>query len=47
MLSIQQCKTILNKNNKEELTDAQVEEIKVFLELVANTRLETYQNRNR
>ena len=44
MLSDYECKIILNKNRKEKLTDQQVQQIKVFLELIANAQLEAFQN---
>ena len=44
MLSNYECKIILNKNREEKLTDQQVQQIKVFFELIANAQLEAYQN---
>jgi hypothetical protein len=44
MLSDYECKIILNKNRKEKLTDQQVQQIKVFFELIANAQLEAFQN---
>ena len=43
MLSNYECKIILNKNRKEKLTDQQVQQIKVFFELIANAQLEAFQ----
>ena len=44
MLSNYECKIILNKNRKEKLADQQVQQIKVFFELIANAQLEAFQN---
>ena len=44
MLSNYECKIILNKNRKEKLTDEEVQQIKVFFELIANAQLEAFQN---
>ena len=44
MLSEYECKIILNKNRKEKLTDQEVQQIKVFFELIANAQLEAFQN---
>ena len=44
MLSDYECKIILNKHRKEKLTDQQVQQIKVFFELIANAQLEDFQN---
>ena len=44
MLSNYECKIILNKNRKEKLTDQQVQQIKVFFELIANAQLEAFQD---
>ncbi|MDB2612598.1 hypothetical protein N9Z00_02415 [Flavobacteriaceae bacterium] len=44
MLSDYEFKIILNKNRKEKLTDQQVQQIKVFFELIANAQLEAFQN---
>ena len=44
MLSDYECKIILNKNRKEKLTDQQVQQIKVFFELIANAQLEAFQS---
>ena len=44
MLSDYECKIILNKNRKEKLTDQEVQQIKVFFELIANAQLEAFQN---
>jgi len=44
MLSNYECKIILNKNRKEKLTDQEVQQIKVFFELIANAQLEAFQN---
>jgi len=44
MLSNYECKIILNKNRKEKLTEQQVQQIKVFFELIANAQLEAFQN---
>jgi len=44
MLSNYECKIILNKNRKEKLTNEEVQQIKVFFELIANAQLEAFQN---
>ena len=44
MLSNYECKIILNKNRKEKLTEQEVQQIKVFFELIANAQLEAFQN---
>ena len=44
MLSEYECKIILNKNRKEKLTNEEVQQIKVFFELIANAQLEAFQN---
>ena len=44
MLSEYECKIILNKNRKEKLTIQEVQQIKAFFELIANTQLEAFQN---
>ena len=44
MLSDYECKIILNKNRKEKLTNEEVQQIKAFFELIANTQLEAFQN---
>ena len=44
MLSDYECKIILNKHRKERLTNAEVQQIKVFFELIANAQLEAFQN---
>ena len=44
MLSDYECKIILNKNRKEKLTIEEVQQIKVFFELIANAQLEAFQN---
>ena len=46
MLSNYECKIILNKNRKEKLTNEEVQQIKVFFELIANAQLEAFQNSN-
>ena len=47
MLSDYECKIILNKNRKEKLTNEEVQKIKAFFELIANTQLEALQNSKR
>ena len=44
MLSEYESKIILNKNRKEKLTNEEVQQIKAFFELIANTQLEAFQN---
>ena len=44
MLSDYERKIILNKNRKEKLTIEEVQQIKVFFELIANAQLEAFQN---
>ena len=44
MLSDYECKIILNKNRKEKLTIEEVQQIKVFFELIASAQLEAFQN---
>ena len=44
MLSDYECKIISNKNSKEKLTNEEVQQIKVFFELIANAQLEAIQN---
>ena len=43
MLSDYECKIILNKNRKDKLTNEEVQQIKAFFELIANTQLEAFQ----
>lgn len=44
MLSEYECKIILNKHREEKLTNKEVQQIKVFFELIANAQLEAFQN---
>ena len=45
MLSDYECKIILNKNRKEKLTNGEIQQIKAFFELIANSQLEAFQNK--
>jgi|TARA_B110000967_G_scaffold101743_1_gene104454 hypothetical protein len=43
MLSDYDCKNILNKNRKQKLTNEEVQQVKVFFELIAIAQLEAFQ----
>jgi len=47
MVSLKQCKTILNQNSTEILTEEQVLDIKNLLELYARLSVEQFKNRKR
>jgi len=47
MLSDYECKIILNKNRKEKLTNGEIQQIKAFFELIANAKLEAFQNKKK
>jgi hypothetical protein len=45
MVSIKQCKQILNKTRKDKLTNQQVTQIKELLELYAKISVEQFKNK--
>tara|TARA_B100001093_G_scaffold292800_1_gene279446 strand:+ start:145 stop:285 length:141 start_codon:yes stop_codon:yes gene_type:complete len=45
-MQIEKATQILNRNRKEKFTTREVEEIKAFFELIANTQIEVFLNKN-